>query len=51
MAEMMVDLTDEVRDDLWADQKAVKMAVKLVDSLGVRTAVELGDSMVEKMAV
>ena len=33
---------------LWADQKAVKMAVKLVDLLGVMTAVDLGDSMAEK---
>ena len=51
MAEMMVDSTDEVMDDLWAVKKAVKMAVNLVDSLGVRTVVDLVDSMVEKMAV
>ena len=38
MAEMMVESMDEVMDDLWADQKAVK----LVDSLGTRTVVDLG---------
>ena len=51
MAEMMVESTDEVMDDPWAVKKAVKMAVNLVDSLGVRTVVDLVDSMVEKMAV
>ena len=51
MAEMMVDSTDEVMDDLWAVKKAVKMAVNLVDSLDVRTVVDLVDSMVEKMVV
>ena len=34
-------------DDLWA----VKMAVKLVDSLGMRTVVDSGDLMVEKTVV
>ena len=48
MAEMTADSIAEVMDDLWADQKAVKMAVKLVDLLDVMTAVDLGDSMAEK---
>lgn len=44
MDEMTVDWTAEVMDDLWADQRAVKM----VDSQGVRTVVDLVDSMAEK---
>ena len=32
-------------------KKAVKMAVKLVDSLGMRTVVDSGDWMVEKTVV
>ena len=43
MAEMTIGPTDEVRDDLWADQKASEMAVKMVGTFGVKMVVDLVD--------